>query len=348
MEIYFIIGLLIIVIVMLTIVLLKNNRHDFSSLNEHIALLISKNNVEQMKNMNSYMMDINKLISEKVNNLNETVNNKLDDSFSKSQETFTNIIERMAKIDEAQKKITDISSDIASLEDILTDKKARGIYGEVQLNQILNSVFGSNKALYEEQKKLSNGLICDFILHAPKPLGDIAIDSKFPLENYQRIFSDEGYIKSFKNDIKKHIDDISTKYIITGETSEQAIMFIPAEAIFAYINAYCQDLIIYAQKKRVWITSPTTLISTLTTIQVIVRNMERDKHAKILQDELNKLAIEFDRYHERWKNFSRVVESMYKSASEISITSDKINNRFGEISRVEVANKTIDIDDEKK
>ena len=189
----------------------------------------------------------------------------------------------------------------------------------------------------------SNTSIADAVLFAPEPLGVVAIDSKFPLENY-RIMVDknrskldrEAAEKLFKSDVKKHIDAISSKYIIPGETSDQAIMFLPAEAIFAEINAYHQDIIEYAYKKRVWITSPTTLMSTLTTIEVIIKNQERDKYAKVIQEELQKLSVEFGRYRERWDKLSRSIETVSKDVAEINTTTDKITKRFDSINSVDI------------
>ena len=185
--------------------------------------------------------------------------------------------------------------------------------------------------------------IVDFALFAPEPLGLIGIDSKFPLENYEIMIDkniDENKRKEatklFKNDMKKHIDAISSKYIIKGVTNDQAILFLPAEAIFAEINAYHTDLIDYAYKKRVWITSPTTLISTLTVIQMILKNMERDKYTSIIHEELNKLGLEFARYKERWDKLSRSIDSVSKDVKEIHTTTDKITKRFNSINQVEM------------
>ena len=168
------------------------------------------------------------------------------------------------------------------------------IFVLLHLNYILSSVFGENNLnIYDLQHKMSNGSIADSILYAPDPLGTICIDSKFPLENYQRMTDRERTKeeralaeKGFVQDVKKHIDDISSKYIVAGVTSDEAIMFLPAEAIFAEINAYHPELISYAYNHRVWITGPTTLISTLSTISMIIKNIERDKYAKVIHDEL--------------------------------------------------------------
>ena len=249
-----------------------------------------------------------------------------------------------SKIDEAQKKIETLSTDIVSLQSILTDKKTRGIFGEVNLKHILSSVFGEkNDSIYRLQYTLSTGVIADCVLFAPEPLGTIAIDSKFPLEHYQMMVDKklsiemrENYEKMFKQDMKKHIDAISNKYIIPGETSDQAILFLPAEAIFAEVNAYHSDIIEYAYKKRVWITSPTTLISTLTVIEMIIKNMERDKYTSVIHEELNKLGLEFARYRERWDKLARSIQTVNKDVENVSITTEKISKKFDSINKVEV------------
>ena len=287
---------------------------------------------------------LNEQIEVNLMRINDKVNDRLDQSFNKTNETFQNILMRLAKIDEAQKKIETLSTDIVSLQTLLTDKKSRGTYGEVQLYQILVSVFGeNNNRLYQTQYRLSNGTIVDAILFAPTPLGNLPIDSKFPLENYQKMMDRsllelerQTAMKHFKQDVKKHIDDIAIKYITPEETSDQAILFLPAEAIFAEINAYHIDLIEYAQQRRVWLVSPTTLMSTLTTIQVILNNLERDRHALVIQQELNKLGDEFKRYKERWDKLSKHIDSVSKDVKEIHITTEKIGTRFDSISNVEL------------
>ncbi len=301
------------------------------------------------KNINEDFDKLNLRLEERLNNINDKVNERLDQNFEKTNKTFTNVLERLSKIDEAQKKIDGLSNDIVSLQGILTDKKTRGIFGEVNLKHILSNVFGENNSkIYSLQYTLPNGTIADSILFAPEPLGTIAIDSKFPLEHYRMMVDKKlpvevrnGYEKQFKNDVKRHIDAIHDKYIIPGVTSDQAIMFLPAEAIFAEINAYHSDIIDYAYKKRVWITSPTTLISTLTVIQMIIKNMERDKYASIIHDELNKLGIEFSRYKERWDKLARSIQTVNKDVENVSITTDKISRKFDVISGVEMDKITI-------
>lgn len=346
---YIIIGILILLLILVVISLFKNINES------NITERLGKLEVSLMKEMGDFKSDLNRnmnkdftalneQLEKRLIAINERVNERLDQNFEKTNKTFMNVIERLSKIDEAQKKIENLSTDIVSLQSILTDKKTRGIFGEVNLKHILTSVFGEkNDNIFRLQYTLSTGVIADSVVFAPEPLGTIAIDSKFPLENYQMMV-DKGlsqdiritYEKKFKQDMKKHIDAISSKYIIPSETADQAILFLPAEAIFAEINAYHQDIIDYAYKKRVWITSPTTLISTLTVIQMIIKNMERDKYASIIHEELNKLGLEFARYKERWDKLARSIQTVNKDVENVSITTDKINKKFEIINKVDI------------
>lgn len=283
-------------------------------------------------------------LENRLNRMDEKVNLSLEQGFEKTNKTFTNIAERLSKIDEAQKKIDSLSIEIVSLQDVLTDKKTRGTFGEVQLNQILYSIFGEkNDNIYQTQYNFGNSR-ADAVLFAPEPLGTIAIDSKFPLENYRKMIDQstselERSIasKQFVQDCKIHIDDIARKYIIPTITSDQALMFVPAEAVFATINAYHQEIIDYAQSKRVWLVSPTTLMSTLTTIQTILINLEREKYAAIIHEQLRSLGTEFQRYSERWDKLSNRLEGVNKDIKDLHITTSKITKRFDSIASTEAS-----------
>ena len=343
---------------------MNNNIQKLSvRLNENNTALtgvMTENNQSLTKNINEFKDGLTKNINENFEKLSQKIENRLDvmnmkveerlsKGFEETTKTFGNVLERLSKIDEAQKKIEALSSNVVSLQDILTDKKSRGIFGEIQLYQILSSVFGEkNDKLYQKQYKLSNGTIVDSIIFTPEPLGNIAVDSKFPLENYRKMYNNdlsqierENARKDFVTDLKKHIDAISSKYIIKNETSEQAILFLPAEAIFAEINAYHTDIIEYAYKKNVRIASPTTLISVLTVIQVMMTNLERDKYANIIQQELEKLNVEFTRYRTRWDNLQKDIEKVSKDVKEINTTSNKISKRFTEISNAKFEEKVV-------
>ena len=348
---YVIIGILVLIVILLIILIFRKNDDKSIDMIERLGKFetgltkeVANFKVDFTKDLRKDFESLNEKIERRLILINDKVNERIDQNFEKTNKTFNNIIERLSKIDEAQKKIDGLSSEIVSLQSVLTDKKTRGIFGEVNLNYILTSVFGDkNTGIYDIQHKMSNGYIADAILYAPSPLGTICIDSKFPLENYERMTDRklpadirDAAFKKFKLDVKKHIDAISSKYIVAGETASEAIMFLPAEAIFAEINAYHSDLVEYAYSRNVWITSPTTLMSTLTTISMILKNMERDKYAKVIHTELNKLSVDFARYKERWDKLSRSIDTVSKDVKDIHITTEKITNRFNSINKVEL------------
>lgn len=349
---YIIIGMLVIIIILVVIAIFKNVNEGkiterLGNLETNTVKELSSFQIDIMKTMTDNLNILDEKLDKKLNMINNKVNERLDDNFARTNKTFTNILERLSRIDEAQKKIDTLSTDIVSLQSILTDKKSRGIFGEINLKHILVSVFGEkNDNVYRLQYSFPNSTIADAVIFAPEPLGTVAIDSKFPLEHYQKMVDKNlpmvernNAEKEFKMDVKKHIDAISSKYIIPGVTSNQAIMFLPAEALFAEINAYHSDLVEYAYKKRVWICSPTTLISTFTTIQVLLKNMERDKYASIIHDELNKLGVEFSRYKDRWDKLSRSIETVNKDIENIHVTTDKISKRFNSIASVDIQDR---------
>lgn len=321
-----------------------------SDTNQALIAKFNQLNIEMKTNLNT---DVNKLVETvrlELDRMNSKVEDKLKEGFTQTNKTFNDLLIRLTKIDEAQKKIDELSSEIVSLQNVLTDKKTRGIFGEVQLNQILIAAFGeNNRKLYDTQYKLSNGLVVDAVLLAPDPLGMISIDSKFPLENYKRMVDitltiEERKIaeRDFETNVRKHIDDIADKYIIVNETSKQAVMFIPAEAIFAQIHAYHDKLLDYAQKRQVWFASPTTLMAMLTTIQVVVKNMEQAKHAKVIQENLHALSEDFGRYRTRWDSLAKHIDTVSKDVKEIHTTTAKIGNRFESIAKVDLLEITSD------
>ena len=346
---YLIIGLLILIIILVIFSISKNINEG--NITERLGKL-ETNVIKELgefksgvsTNLNNDFEKLNDRIEHKLNMINDHVNERLDVNFEKTNKTFTSVLERLSKIDEAQKKIDSLSTDILSLQSILTDKKTRGIFGEVNLKHILVSVFGENNdKIYKLQYTFETGVIADCVLFAPEPLGMVAIDSKFPLDNYRLMIDKKAGIverqnaeKNFKSDVKKHIDAIASKYIIKGVTSNQAIMFLPAEAIFAELNAYHPDIIDYAYKKRVWLASPTTLMSTLTTIELVIKNIEKDKYTSVIHEELNKLSVDFKRYKERWDKLSSHIDTINNDVKDLHTTSEKICKKFDSINKVEI------------
>jgi DNA recombination protein RmuC len=319
-------------------------QHNFDNFEKKSSESIEKSLKNSAEQISVKMKELTTLVEDRLEKISVKVEENLNKGFEKTNKTFIDITERLTKIDSAQKKIEALSEDVVSLQDILTDKKTRGIFGEVQLNQILVSIFGeNNKKLFSLQQQIGQkGAIVDAILHLPEPLGMLPIDAKFPLENYERMIDSKLELsqrdqakKDFKINIKHHINDINEKYIIPGETY-QAIMFLPAEAIFAEIHAYHSDLVEYARNKNVWIASPSTFMALVTTVQTVIKNIETQKQAKVIQEELQKLSQEFGRYKVRWDKLSTHIDTVAKDVKDINTTTEKISNRFSQIEKVEL------------
>lgn len=284
------------------------------------------------------------------------VEKRLEEGFKKTTETFTDILKRLALIDEAQKKITELSSEVVSLQEILADKRSRGAFGEVQLNALIANVMPENS--YATQYSLPNGKIADCALFLPEPTGTIAIDSKFPLENYRTMtdftaneIDRKAAEKQFKRDIQKHIDDISQKYIIPGTTSDGAIMFIPAEAVFAEIQAKHADLVDYAHSAHVWLVSPTTLWATLNTARAVLKDAETREQVDIIQEHLVYLAKDFQRFQKRMDDLAKHINQAQADVEQVNTSAKKISSRFEKIERLELDNEsdvTLTIENHKK
>ena len=268
------------------------------------------------------------------------VNERLDEGFKKTNETFISVMARLATIDEAQKKIDGLTTNMVSLQELLGDKRSRGAFGEVQLEGLVRNIMPPQS--YEMQYTLPNGTRADCVLKLPEPTGMVAVDSKFPLENYRRMFDaaspaeKSAAEKQFRADIKKHVDDIGDKYIIPEVTSDGAVMFVPAEAVFAEIHAHHPDVVDYAMQRRVWIVSPTTLMAVLNTARAVMKDVETRKQVHIIKDELGKLGKEFGRFDERMKKLADHIRQAHEDAQDVHTTSQKISKRFTSIEQVEL------------
>lgn len=294
---------------------------------------------------------LSKIVDARLEEIGGKVSERLEEGFRKTNETFVSVMERLATIDEAQKKIDGLSTNMVSLQELLGDKRSRGAFGEVQLEGLVRNVLPT--ASFSMQHTFENGTRVDCALFLPAPTGTVAVDSKFPLENYHRMFDTSlseamqaQAEKQFKADVKKHVDDIAAKYIIPNVTSDGAVMFIPAEAVFAEIHAYHPEVIDYAMNKRVWVVSPTTLMAVLNTARAVLKDVEMRKQVHIIKDELGKLSKDFERFDVRMKKLADNIRQANDNAQEVHISSQKITNRFRQIERVELSNQPIDLLDE--
>ena len=274
--------------------------------------------------------------------INKKVDEKLQEGFKGTSESMAQVRERLQAIDVAQKNIESLSKDMLSLKQVLEGNQTRGKFGEFQLSMVLNSVFGDTIGCYEEQytfKKVVGGekVRADAVVFMPEPNKLICIDSKFPFQDYARLFDANGeeevneLNKSFAAAIKKHITDIKNKYIIDGETAPEAIMFIPNDGIFAYIHHHLEETVNYARESRVIITSPSTLPSILVTINMVRIEVERAKNVKEITKQLTRLGKDFEMFSREWDDFSNKLEKATTGRERLDKRVGKITSKFDSI-----------------
>ena len=299
---------------------------------------ISADNLTRFSQANTQLQET---LHKRLGEISGVVEKRLEKGFEQTTETFADVLKRLALIDEAQKRITELSGNVVSLQEVLTDKRSRGAFGEVQMAALIANVMPESS--YRLQHTLSNGARVDCMMFLPEPTGNVAIDSKFPLDAYQKMMNDEASEaeraaaqRQFQQDIKKHINDIASKYIIPNETADGAIMFIPAEAVFAEIHARHPELVALAQRSRVWLVSPTTMMAVLTTARAVLKDSATRKQIHIIQEHLVTLGKDFSRFQERMDSVARYIHQAGKKVDDVQISARKISSRFEKIEKVEI------------
>jgi DNA recombination protein RmuC len=281
----------------------------------------------QTKSQNGMMQ----LLEQRLAQVQQQMNENLQGSSRRTAHSLGELQQRLMAIDKAQDNITKLSGDVLSLQDILSNKQTRGAFGEIQLNDIVTKALPSDS--YTLQATLSNGRRADCLIHLPNPPGPIAIDSKFPLEAYEALRAAQNdrdlaeAAKLMRQAVKKHIRDISEKYIIEGETADGALMFLPSEAVYAELHANFSDLVREGFSARVWIVSPTTCMATLNTMRAILKDARMREQAGAIRKELGLLYQDVDRLGTRVENLDRHFSQAAKDISEIKISADKAGRR---------------------
>ena len=271
------------------------------------------------------------LMEQRLAQVQQQLSENMHGSARRTAQSLGDLQQRLATIDKAQENITKLSGDVLSLQDILSNKQTRGAFGEIQLHDIVIKALPQDS--FTMQATLSNGRRADCIIHLPNPPGPIAIDSKFPLEAYEamRRASTEADLaeaaRQFRTALRKHIKDISEKYIIEGETADGALMFLPSEAVYAEIHANFPDLVRESFAARVWIVSPTTCMATLNTMRAILKDARMRAQAGSIRRELGLLYQDVDRLGTRVENLDRHFGQAAKDLSEIKISSEKAGRR---------------------
>ncbi len=324
---------------------LSLNRQQFDQ-HQLGNLKLLQDSIQQGLQAISQRMDkLTEHTQDKLHVISAQVEKRLFDGFAQTTATFTDVMQRLAIIDEAQKRITELSGSVVDLQHILVDKRSRGVFGEIQLNSLIRNVLPD--AHFSLQHTLSNGKRVDCLLLLPPPTGNVAIDAKFPLEAFRKLTDpalsnseQHAAITQFRHDIHHHIQSVATKYIIPGETSDGALLFIPAEAIFAEIHAHHYDLVEAAHRQNVWLVSPTTTMAILTTARAVLKDAATREQIHVIQEHLVVLAKDFSRFRLRMQNLSRHIQQAHTDIQEAKSSADKISSRFAKIEQVELTTTT--------
>ncbi len=306
---------------------------------DQVATALARNADELGRRMEGLTESTGKRLLE----IGGVVDRRLSEGFEKTAATFAEVQKRLALIDEAQKNITELSTSVVSLQEILADRTSRGTFGEVQLQALIRNVLPEQS--YSMQHKLSNDKIVDCMLFLPEPSGHVPIDSKFPLENFRRMTASdrpqserEAARKTFAKDIIAHIDDIAAKYIVPGETADAALMFVPAEAVFAEIHSRHPELVERAHRAKVLLASPTTLWAILTTAAAVLKDAATREQVSIIQEHLAKLAADFRRFQSRLDHLAQHIDQAHRDVEQVHTSASKITSRFDKIERLELGN----------
>lgn len=279
-------------------------------------------------------------LNERLDAMSKRMGDSLTQNTEKTGETLAALQARIAVLDEAQKSLAELSQQVVGLQDILGNKQARGAFGETRLENIVQDALPAS--LYEFQSTLSNRSRADCLVRLPNPPGPIVIDSKFPLEGWRALHdakTDAERIaasRAFAADVQKHITDIADKYIITGETAESALMFIPSEAVFASLHADFANVVEQAQRRRVWIVSPTTLWAVLATVRAVMKDVRMREQAHVIQREVGRMSEDVERLRERTDNLKKHFVQVEKDIREIDVSAEKIKRQSDRINELQI------------
>ena len=278
---------------------------------------------------------------EQAQSLRLEIEQRLSTGFDRADRTQADVVKRLALIDQAQQRLTELSSNVVSLQEVLADRSSRGAFGEVQLHALVSNVLPAGS--FKMQYTLSTGRRADCMLFLPQPTGNIAIDSKFPLANFRRKVDPrlpaaerQQAGKAFARDVKTHISDVADKYILPGETCDSAVLFLPAEAVFAEIHAACPELVELAQQRCVWLTSPTTLMAVLTTARAVLRDAATRREVHAIQGHLRTLGTEFGRFEASIDKLAVHIRQAGEDITRARQAADRITGRFREIDELEL------------
>lgn len=338
---------------------LKRTQDDYvqnlQTLKDNMFQRITDLNNSNLKSINEFQESMLKTFNDNIKELSERVDNRLGKGFEVNSENLEKVNISLGKITEAQKNLDKLSSEVSNLNGVLTNSQKRGRFGEIALESILNEVFGETKNTYYLQTTISGTQVRpDAMIVLPEPDNLLCIDSKFSFVEYERFF-DQSHdlseeerkktISSLRDNLKSQITKIANDYIIYGKTSQYAVMFIPNDGIYSFIQTNTmlyESVVTFARSKNVVLTSPSTLQPILATLNTLRVNFEMSKNIKKVIDEINKISALNKTFSKRWDVLYKSISSLIKKSDEFNTTVDKIGKKTSNVVSIAVKNNIID------
>src|SRR5258708_11088551 len=333
----------VLLILVLVLVLTRRGGGEAETMRQQLAVALSQ--------QAETVQRVERSLREQEQALSKVVGERLDRMEKATGQIVTDLRERLVRIDEAKKKFGDLSTQVVGLQEVLSNKQARGAFGEVQLNALVQSALP--KQAYEFQCTLSSGARVDCLLRLPNPPGSIGIDAKFPLESYsalRAVAAGDGAAlqaaqRSFQQAIRKHIGDIRDKYIVPGETAESALVFLPSEDVHAELHANFTGLVEESYRARVWIVSPTTMMATLNTVRAVLKDVRMREQAGEIQKTVGLLMGDVERLGDRVERLKTHFGQTEKDLREIDISADRLTKRGQRILDVDLVEEPTGLPD---
>jgi len=285
--------------------------------------------------------ELRRSLDDRLASMGTRLGESLNQHSERTHKSLTGLMERLAVIDRAQANIKELSGHVVGLQDVLSNKQARGAFGETQLATILGDILPADT--YSLQTTLGNGSRVDCLLRLPNPPGSIAIDAKFPLEGFRQLMAAEDDAarqaagRNFQTALRKHVVDISEKYIVPGETGDWALMFLPSERIHAELHANFGNIVEEAQRRRVGIVSPATMMAVVQTVRAIFLDVRMREQAALIQKHVADMAEDVRRLDERAEALQRHFSQSQKDVDQIRTSTGKIASRTERIADVDLA-----------
>ena len=340
---------IVIIAIAAMLLLRRGNGREVEALGERLAQLTELHAATQAQlaqQLQAQERALAKSLDERLAQTTNRVNETLEKNSHNQKTTLDELKERLVRIDAAQKNIAELSSQMVGLQDILSNKQARGAFGEVQLHDLVSKVLPP--MAYRFQATLGNNRRADCVLELPNPPGPIVIDAKFPLESYRALQSAETddarkiAARAFHTDLTKHIGDIAERYIVPGETADAALMFLPSEAVYAELHAKFVDIVDISHRAKVFIVSPTTLWATLNTVRAVMKDVRMKEAAGVIQHEVMTMLGDVERLDARVGKLQRHFDQAGEDMRAVRISTEKIIKRGERIRELEIEGPAAD------